>query len=117
MIRPNLRRRAFSLMELLAVVTILGVIAALIVPRVATSSQAAKEKTCIYDCGHIHAAVERYRAVTGSWPSVDLNELDGNNDYFPEGIPTCPVSGAAYTLEIAGDLYRVKGHTNGNHSP
>ncbi|MEN0109148.1 MAG: prepilin-type N-terminal cleavage/methylation domain-containing protein [Planctomycetota bacterium] len=117
MTRVPIRRPAFSLMELLAVVTILGVIAALIVPRVATSSETAKEKACVYDCGHIHAAVERYRAVNGVWPSADLNELDGNNDYFPQGIPTCPVSGAPYTLEVTGDLYRVRGHTNGDHSP
>lgn len=110
-------RRGFSLMELLAVVTILGIIAAIIVPRVTASSDAAKQKTCIYNAGHIHSAVERYRDATGNWPSADLNELDGNLDYFPDGIPACPMSGAAYTLDIAGGLYRVDGHTNGNHSP
>lgn len=102
-------------MELLAVVTILGIIAAIIVPRVTSSSDTAKQKTCIYNCGHIHSAVERYRDANGVWPSADLNELDGNLDYFPDGIPTCPVSGAAYTLDIAGGLYRVNGHTNGSH--
>ena len=109
------RRQGFSLMELLAVVTILGVIAAIIVPRVATSSETAKQRTCTYNCGHIHSAVERYRSATGVWPSADLNELDGNLDYFPDGIPVCPVSGAAYTLNVTGDVYRVDGHTNGSH--
>jgi prepilin-type N-terminal cleavage/methylation domain-containing protein len=37
-------RAGFSLMELLAVVTILGIIAAIIVPRVAVSSDTAKSK-------------------------------------------------------------------------
>lgn len=107
-------RRGFSLMELLAVVTILGIIAAIIVPRVSASSETAKQKTCIYNCGHIHSAVERYRSATGVWPSADLHELDVL-DYFPDGIPVCPVSGAAYTLNITGDVYRVQGHTDGNH--
>lgn len=110
-------RSAFSLMELLAVVTILGVIAAIIVPRVAESGATAKERTCVYNCGHINAAVERYRAATGLWPSVNLSEIDGDVDYFPEGIPRCPVSGNAYTLDVAGDRYRVNGHANGNHTP
>jgi prepilin-type N-terminal cleavage/methylation domain-containing protein len=107
-------RPGFSLMELLAVVTILGVIAAIVVPRVAASSDAAKQKTCAYNCGHIHSAVERYRDATGSWPSADLHELNVL-DYFPDGIPVCPVSGAVYTLDISGDKYRVQGHTDGNH--
>lgn len=114
---PNAPRRAgFSLMELLAVVTILGIIAAIIVPRVTSGAETAKERTCVYNCGHIHSAVERYRDATGAWPSADLSEFVGNLDYFPDGIPVCPVSGAAYTLEVAGDLYRVKGHTDGVHS-
>lgn len=109
-----IHRRGFSLMELLAVVTILGIIAAIIVPRVATSSATAKQKTCIYNCGHIHSAVERYRDATGAWPSADLHELNVL-DYFPDGIPVCPVSGAAYTLDVSGGKYRVLGHTNGSH--
>lgn len=115
--RPAHRRHAFSLLELLAVVTILGIIAAIIVPRVTTSAAFAKEKTCRHNCAHIASAVERYRESTGVWPSADLNEVDGALDYFPDGLPTCPVSGAAYTLDTAGDLYRVNGHPSGNHNP
>lgn len=104
-------------MELLAVVTILGIIAAIIVPRVTSSADSAKQKTCIYNVGHIHSAVERYRDSTGNWPSANLVELDGVLDWFPDGIPTCPVSGDAYELDTTGGLYRVNGHRNGNHSP
>lgn len=104
-------------MELLAVVTILGIIAAIIVPRVTSSAETAKQKTCDHNCAHIASVVERYRESTGTWPSADLNEVDGALDYLPDGLPTCPVTGAAYTLDITNDLYRVNGHTNGNHSP
>ncbi|WP_146446552.1 type II secretion system protein [Botrimarina colliarenosi] len=110
---PN-NRYGFSLMELLAVVTILGILAAIIVPRVISSSDTAKDRTCVYNCGHIHSAVERYRNANGVWPSADLNELDVLA-YFPDGIPACPVSGAAYTIDVTGDRYRVVGHTDGNH--
>ncbi|QDT68686.1 Type II secretion system protein G precursor [Planctomycetes bacterium MalM25] len=111
------RRQAFSLMELLAVVTILGILAAIIVPRVTAGSETAKERSCVYNVGHIHSAVERYRDATGVWPSADLNELDGNLDYFPEGIPVCPVSGNAYRIDPTGERYRVIGHTDGAHTP
>lgn len=92
------RRQAFSLMELLAVVTILGIIAAIIVPRVTTSSDTAKAKVNAHNKGTINAAIERYYIETGSWPSADLNELDVVA-YFPDGIPTDPTTnGTAYAM-------------------
>lgn len=84
-------------MELLAVVTILGIIAAIIVPRVTTSSDTAKAKVHAHNKGTINAAIERYYIENGSWPSANLTELDVAA-YFPDGIPTNPVSGAAYTM-------------------
>jgi general secretion pathway protein G len=91
------RRPAFSLMELLAVVTILGIIAAIIVPRVTSSSDTAKAKVHAHNKGSINSAIERYYIETGSWPATDLNQLNVTA-YFPDGIPTNPVSGAAYTM-------------------
>ncbi len=115
--RTPRRCYAFSMIELLAVVTILGVIAAIVIPRVLSGSETAKQRTCVYNVGQIHSAVERYRDATGVWPSPHLSELDGNLEYFPEGIPRCPVSGHAYGLDTAGDLYRIDGHTDGDHEP
>ncbi|TWT97873.1 Type II secretion system protein G precursor [Botrimarina colliarenosi] len=91
------RRQAFSLMELLAVVTILGIIAAIIVPRVTTSSDTAKAKVHAHNRGTINSAIERYYIENGSWPSADLNELDVVT-YFPDGIPTNPVDNSAYAM-------------------
>lgn len=93
--RPS--RHAFSLMELLAVVTILGIIAAIIVPRVTTSSDTAKAKVHAHNKGTINAAIERYYIENGSWPSANLTELSVPA-YFPDGIPVNPVSGAAYSM-------------------
>ncbi|MEN0109192.1 MAG: prepilin-type N-terminal cleavage/methylation domain-containing protein [Planctomycetota bacterium] len=97
MFRSRRRRQAFSLMELLAVVTILGIIAAIIVPRVTTSSDTAKEKVNAHNKGSINSAIERYYITNGSWPSANLNEL-ANPTYFPDGIPTNPVDGSAYAM-------------------
>lgn len=91
------RRQAFSLMELLAVVTILGIIAAIIVPRVTTSSDTAKAKVHAHNKGSINSAIERYYIENGSWPSADLNEIDVVA-YFPDGIPTNPIDDSAYTM-------------------
>lgn len=92
------RRRGFSLMELLAVVTILGIIAAIVVPRVSVSSATAREKVHEHNVATINSAVERYYIETGDWPA-DLAEIAADTNYFPDGIPVNPVSGDPYTLD------------------
>jgi prepilin-type N-terminal cleavage/methylation domain-containing protein len=92
------KRRGFSLMELLAVVTILGIIAAIIVPRVMVSSDTSKQKVNAHNKATINAAVERWYVEKGSWPANNLSDISADANYFPEGIPTNPVDGSAYTL-------------------
>ncbi|MGL4512039.1 MAG: competence type IV pilus major pilin ComGC [Lacipirellulaceae bacterium] len=95
-VRKN-RRSGFSLMELLAVVTILGIIAAIIVPRVTSSSDTAKQKVNAHNKGTINAAIERYYIEVGSWPSATMAEINVPA-YFPDGIPVNPITNAAYTM-------------------
>jgi prepilin-type N-terminal cleavage/methylation domain-containing protein len=110
------KRPGFSLMELLAVVVILGVLAGLVLPRVITGTDVAKEKTCYHNRVEINIAVERYQLHTGNWPAVDLSDLATDPDYLPDGLPACPVSGAAYRID--GTTHRVVGHDSpGNHTP
>ena len=62
-------------MELLAVVVILGIIAALIVPRVIGGTDIAKEKTCLHNRAEINITVEQYYLHTGTWPANDLSDI------------------------------------------
>jgi prepilin-type N-terminal cleavage/methylation domain-containing protein len=95
------KRDGFSLMELLAVVTILGIIAALIVPRVTVSGDTAKAKVHAHNRGTINAAVERWYVEKGTWPADNLSDIGADGNYFPEGVPTNPTDGSAYTLNPA----------------
>lgn len=90
--------RGFSLLELLAVVTILGIIAAIIVPRVTVSSDTAKERVRDHHKATINAAVERWYLDKNSWPANNLSNIGADVNYFPEGIPVNPVSGVTYRL-------------------
>lgn len=101
----NRRRSGFSLMELLAVVTILGIIAAIVVPRVTVSSDTAKQKVDAHNRATLNAAIERYYIEVGTWPSANLNELN-NATYFPDGLPTDPSNNnAAYAMNTT--TYRI----------
>jgi general secretion pathway protein G len=97
----NRKRAGFSLMELLAVVTILGIIAAIIVPRVAVSSDTAKTKVNNHNKATINAAVERWYIEKGTWPANNLSDIGADTNYFPDGIPTNPINGTAYSLNAA----------------
>lgn len=106
-LRPKLRA-AFTLMELLAVVIILGILAALILPRVTTGTDTAKVKTCVHNRTEINITVEQYFMNTGAWPADDLSDIGADTNYFPDGLPTCPVSGAPYRIDPT--THRVIGH-------
>lgn len=104
------KRRGFSLLELLAVVTILGVIAAIIIARFTTTTTTAKNKLNVHNKAVINAMVERYYMENGSWPSTNLTELSGPN-YFPDGVPTGPYDGTTqYTID--GTTHRVNNIPN-----
>lgn len=89
----------FSLLELLAVVTILGIIAVVVIPRISVSSAKAKTEADRQNKSEINSAVERWYFEKGSWPQDNLSDIGADTNYFPSGLPTNPVSGAAYTLD------------------
>ena len=93
------RRRGFSLLELLAVVTILGVIAAVVVPRISNSKAGAQAEVNKQNIAEINAAVERWYFEKGSWPANDLSDIGTDVNYFPEGIAVNPLTGNAYVLD------------------
>ena len=104
--RRQRNRKAFSLMELLAVVTILGIIAAMVVPRVSTSSATAKANVHAHNKASINGAVERWYVDKGTWPANNLSDIGADVNYFPDGLPANPVDPATpYTID--GTTHRV----------
>jgi prepilin-type N-terminal cleavage/methylation domain-containing protein len=96
--RKNARKRGFSLLELLAVVTILGIIAVVVVPRISVSSTTAKAKADTQNKAEINSAVERWYFEKGTWPADNLSDIGADNTYFPTALPTNPTDGSAYSL-------------------
>jgi general secretion pathway protein G len=99
------RRHGFSLLELLAVIAILGVIAVVVIPRISSSTARAKSEVNKQNISEINSAVERWYMEKGTWPATDLSDIGADPGYFPEGVPTNPVSGNPYALD--GTTYRV----------
>ena len=71
-------RRAFTLVELLIVLIILGVLAALVVPKFNNSSLRSKEGALRAMLKIHRAAIGRFRSDAGLWPNT-LNGLARSN--------------------------------------
>jgi general secretion pathway protein G len=63
------RRRAFTLVEMLLVVTIIGILAALVIPRIAGTSDRARKTAAAADInGGIKSALGAYEVDNGFYP-------------------------------------------------
>jgi prepilin-type N-terminal cleavage/methylation domain-containing protein len=105
--RMTSRNRGFSLLELLAVITIMGIIAALVITRISHQALDAKKKCCSQYCSDLNSAIEIYRFEQGAAPT-SLSELEG--EYYPEIIPKCPVNQVQYTIDAT--VHRVLSHNH-----
>lgn len=97
----------FSLLEMLAAITIIGIISAIVLTRVSHHALDAKKKSCLQYKGDINNAIELYRFDFGT-PPADLSDLEGT--YYPQAIPPCPVTNLNY--QIDGTAGRVIGHNH-----
>jgi general secretion pathway protein G len=107
------RREGLTLVEVLAVVSILGILAAMVVSRVTANSEDTNRNACYVNIGDIEMQVELFRRNEGSWPADNLSDIipPGETDYFPSGLPVCPYDGSAYTINSS--THRVEGHSHG----
>jgi general secretion pathway protein G len=97
--RPS-RVAGFSLIELLLVLVILGVLAALVVPRFSGRSQQARETAAKADISNIVTAINAFEIDTGRLPSTEeglaalLQAPSGINGwrgpYLNRGLPRDP---------------------------
>jgi len=104
------RNRGLSLLELLAVVTLMGIIAMVVVPRFGGTADDAKATGCSVNRNNIEVQAQLWFRNKGTWPQSNLNDLMGDPDYFPDGPVTCPVDGSAYSFDPL--TQRVTGHNH-----
>ena len=97
--------RGFTLLELLAVVTIIGILAAVVMSRISTQAFDAKKKCCLQFKKELNSSIEQFHFQNGSYPT-QLSELYPN--YYSEVLPNCPVTNSPYAIDATN--HRIQGH-------
>jgi len=75
-------RRAFTLIELLVVIAIIAILAAMLLPELASSKEKARRISCTSNVGQLATAMKMY-----------VDDWNGN---YPPRFPDPPAGGAAY---------------------
>lgn len=96
----NARTRAFTLIELIAVIVVLAILSGIAIPRYIDYSTRARESAAKGTLGAVRSAIANFYAnssVSGtpSWPSLAQMQTFGATGVMQEPLPANPYNNAA----------------------
>ena len=91
------KRKGFMLLELIIVVAIIGILAAVAIPNLVGMTDEAKVAKIQSDLSTIGTAMEVYHVKKGGAYPTDLSVLAGDNGYLKK-VPEPPTGATAYTI-------------------
>jgi general secretion pathway protein G len=118
--RPHMNRyrHAFSLIELMIVIVIMAVLAAIIIPKFQDQSRRSREAALKSNLSQVRTAISTFQADTGFYPHVitdlaatsapsqgydstatlqSITASDWHGPYVTGVVPNDPISGSAFT--------------------
>ena len=114
----NNRKSGFTLVEIMIVVAIIGLLAAIAIPNFVKARTQAQLNACIANLKQIQGAVEQWALEQKKAPTanVTITDISGNATNFLKGAInsaiSCPAGGTyAVTTVAANPTCTIAGHT------
>ena len=97
------KRKGFMLLELIIVVAIIGILAAVAIPNLVGMTDEAKVAKIQSDLSTIGTAMEVYHVKKGGTYPTNLSVLEGDNGYLKK-VPDPPTGAGKYTIGNKGEV-------------
>ena len=91
----------FTLVEVMIVVGIIGLLAAIAVPNFAQARTSARRNTCINNLRLIDAAKDQYALANNVNTGAAVDEADATPYLRGNAMPACPSAGV-HTIDVVG---------------
>lgn len=100
-------KKGFTLIELVTVIVIIGVLAAIGFPKITQAYRTGNESAAQANLKIISAAIENYVATTNNYPSAEANLTGANPPYLPKAYCGLNNQGYSYTCTFQTTGYSL----------